>query len=195
MKPFIQRISILAIALSLVSCSNVRLAIYDYQKRKEYAEHSKTAYLNSSAGKVSSLKKSMVETANQYLGSPYRYGSMDASKGFDCSGFVCTVAKKNNLTLPRSSTLMAKEAPHIAWKKASSGDLVFFGDRGGIHHVGIIEKVGNNNLQVIHSTNQRGVISENVLESAYWKKRVLFAVDITSYQKSKDTARTAASGS
>jgi cell wall-associated NlpC family hydrolase len=183
------------VALSLAGCSNVRLAIYDYQKRKEYADQSKTAYLNTSAGKVFTLKKSMVETAHEYLGSPYRYGGMDAKKGFDCSGFVCTVAKKNNLVLPRSSTMMAQDAPHVAWKKAGSGDLVFFGDHGKIHHVGIIEKNTGKTLQVIHSTSQRGVISENVLESDYWRKRVLFAVDITSFQKNNTATNKISSGS
>ena len=177
-------------------CANIKVALYDHQQRKAYTEQAKQTYLasaeastlsvaskNTSITKANSLKHSMVETASFYIGSPYRYGGMDAKKGFDCSGFVSTVAKKNKIELPRSSSMMAKAAPHIPWKKAASGDLVFFGDNGQIHHVGIIEKNREGEMIVIHSTNQRGVISENVLDSAYWRKRIMFAIDIQSFQK------------
>jgi cell wall-associated NlpC family hydrolase len=163
-------------------CARVRLAIYDEKTRREYTENAKESYLNSPAGKSYSLKKSMVESAQVFLGAPYRYGGLEAKKGFDCSGLVYTVAKKNQLELPRSSSLMAKAAPHQAWKNASPGDLVFFGARGRIDHVGIVEKNGSGQLVVIHSTSQRGVISENVLDSPYWKKRILFSVDISAFQ-------------
>ena len=83
---------------------------------------------------------------------------------------------------------MAAAAPHIPWKKANPGDLIFFGEKGSIHHVGIVEKNKPDELRVIHSTNQRGVIEENVLVSDYWKKRILFAVDFsTLHQKYKNT--------
>jgi cell wall-associated NlpC family hydrolase len=187
------RIPFFCALVILTGCANIKVAIYDQQQRQAYADQAKKTYLTSSAAvetttktetntKANSLKHSMVQTANQYLGSPYSYGGMDPKKGFDCSGFVCTVAKKNKITLPRSSSLMAKSAPHIPWKKATSGDLVFFGDNGRIHHVGIIEKNREGETIVIHSTNQRGVISENVLASAYWRKRILFAIDIESFK-------------
>jgi cell wall-associated NlpC family hydrolase len=127
----------------------------------------------------------MVTTADDYIGTPYKYASTDPSKGFDCSGLVYTVAKKNNLELPRSSGSMASGVPHKDWKKATTGDLVFFGDHGKIHHVGLVEKNKGDELFIIHSTNQAGVIRENVLASSYWKKRLLFAVDIMEYQKNK----------
>lgn len=182
--------SLLAIG---TGCANIKVAIYDQQQRKAYADHAKKTYLHSNTASTSTaattartkartINHSMVETANLYLGSPYRYGGMDAKKGFDCSGFVYTVAKKNKIELPRSSSMMAKAGPHIPWKKATSGDLVFFGDNGRIHHVGIIEKNSAGETIVIHSTNQRGVISENVLDSPYWKKRILFAMDIQHFQ-------------
>jgi cell wall-associated NlpC family hydrolase len=168
-------------------CTNVKLALYDNQKRQEVAIESKKAFSNSEAGKEIALKNSIVETARKYLGTGYKYGSTDPKKGFDCSGLVCFVAKKHNIDLPRSSGSMAASAPHIPWKKASPGDLVFFGERGSINHVAIVEKNKGDELWVIHSTNQRGVFYENVLVSAYWKKRILFAVDFsTLHPKPKD---------
>jgi len=168
-----------------IGCSNVKVALSDSNKRIEVAEKSKSAYLKSEAGKVYAFRTSLIHTADEYIGTPYKYASTDPSKGFDCSGFVYTVAKKNNLELPRSSSTMAAGVPHISWQKANPGDLVFFGDRGRINHVAMVEKVKGNELYIIHSTNQQGVISENVMNSAYWKKRLLFAVDITIYQKGK----------
>ena len=166
-------------------CSNVRLAIYDHQKRKEYAKETREAFVGSEAGKDLALKKSILKTANGYIGTRYKYGSTDPRQGFDCSGLVYHVAKKHQIDLPRSSSTMAAAAPHIPWKKAKPGDLVFFGDRGRIHHVGFIEKNTANELWVIHSTTQRGVLKENVLLSPYWKKRVLFAVDFSTLHSPK----------
>ncbi len=174
--------------LMIVACSNVKLALYDNQKRQEYALETKKAFSNSASGKEIALKLSVLETAKKYVGTRYKYGSIDPKQGFDCSGLVYFVAKKQNIELPRSSTSMAAAAPHIPWKKANPGDLVFFGDRGSIHHVGIVEKNKPDELWVIHSTNQRGVYEENVLASSYWKKRILFAVDFsTLHQKYKNT--------
>jgi cell wall-associated NlpC family hydrolase len=161
-------------------CSNVRLAIYDHQKRQEYAAETKEVFSNSEKGKELTLKKSIIETARHYLGTKYKYASTDPKQGFDCSGLVHFVAQKNNIELPRSSGSLAAAAPHIPWKKANPGDLVFFGDHGRINHVAIVEKNKPGELWVIHSTIQKGVYNENVLVSSYWKKRVLFAVDFTS---------------
>lgn len=127
----------------------------------------------------------MLHTAETYLGAPYKYGGTDPKKGFDCSGFVYTVAGKQHIQLPRSSTAMAQAAPHIPIKKAEPGDLIFFGLSGRIHHVGIIEKNAHDQLIVIHSSTQNGVIRENMLASPYWKKRILFATDMTAYQAPK----------
>jgi cell wall-associated NlpC family hydrolase len=171
-----------------IGCSNVRVALSDSDKRIEYTEKSKSAYLKTEAGKIYALRSSLITTAHDYIGTPYKYASSDPNKGLDCSGLVFTVARKNNLDLPRSSSLMAKDVPHIEWKKATAGDLVFFGDHGRIHHVAWVEKNNGKELYVIHSTNHLGVISENVLASSYWKKRILFAVDITSFQSKKAKA-------
>ena len=180
------RLFILILVLHIsIGCANVKVALSDSGKRIEYTEKSKSAYLKTEEGKTYTFRNSLIKSADKYLGTPYKYASTDPKKGFDCSGLVYTVAKQNQLDLPRSSSLMASAAPHISWKKATTGDLVFFGDHGRIHHVAWVEKNSGDELQVIHSTNQLGVISENVLASSYWKKRILFAVDITEFQKAK----------
>lgn len=168
----------------------MRLALYDIQKRKEYAREAREAFVHTEAGREISIKKSMLDTARTFLGTRYRYGSSDPKLGFDCSGLLYHVGKLNQIQLPRSSALLAKSAPHIPWKKARPGDLVFFGDRGRIHHVGIVSRTRPKELWVIHSTNQRGVIDENVLESSYWNKRLLFAIDFTTLKELRSLSDT-----
>jgi cell wall-associated NlpC family hydrolase len=181
----IRVISFLGMMLTLASCSSVKLAVYDSQKRQDLAIESKAALKNSPAVKERTAKAALSHGASKYIGSPYRYGSCDASKGFDCSGLVYTVAKSQDLDLPRSSSLMATTGAHIPWKKAEPGDLIFFGERNRINHVGIVEKNKGDEMWVIHSTTSDGVVLQNVLNSAYWKERILFAVDIISPSQTK----------
>ena len=179
-------LTVLLIATS--GCSTVRLAVYDYQKKyttaREYHEREAAA---TNASKEVSAKQALIAKANNYIGKPYRYGSCDASKGFDCSGLVYHVAKSQEVILPRSSQSMASIGPHIPWKKAQEGDLIFFGDKGGIHHVGIVDKNKGDELWIIHSTNSLGVVREDILVSDYWRSRVLFAIDIFSTKENIKT--------
>lgn len=175
----------LALAILTTACSNVKVALYDKDKRTALAEESKKALANSGASKEMNFRHSVVEEATSQIGKRYKYGSIDPKQGFDCSGLVNYVGRQHQMTLPRSSTALATGVPHIAWQKSNTGDFVFFGDRNKIDHVAIVEENKNDELWVIHSTTQRGVYRENVLVSPYWKKRILFAVDLNSYKATK----------
>ena len=179
----------ISVMLIMTGCSTVRLAVYDYQKKYTAAAKENYDRENSTAkdSKEISAKQALIAKASNYIGTRYRYGSCDASKGFDCSGLVYHVAKSQEVILPRSSSSMASIGPHIPWKKAQEGDLIFFGDKGGIHHVGIVDKNKGNELWIIHSTNSLGVVREDILVSDYWRSRVLFAIDIFS---SKENIKT-----
>lgn len=174
----------IAVIITLSSCTTVRLAIDDYQKKHAYAMESNASKESSaSVSKEQLCKRAITEKASKYIGSSYRYGSCDPGKGFDCSGLVYHVAKSQSITLPRSSSLMAGAGPHIPWKKAEAGDLIFFGENNRINHVGIVEKNKGNQMWIIHSSSSNGVLREDIMESDYWKKRVLFAIDIVSDPK------------
>lgn len=174
----IRVIAFTGLVLSLTSCSSVRLAVYDYQKKHAYAtEHSSA--VSAPLKKEAAIKRELTHNASKYIGSSYRYGSCDPKNGFDCSGLVYHVAKSQEINLPRSSSLMATAGTHIPWKKAEPGDLIFFGDQNRIHHVGIVEKNKGNEMWIIHSSSSNGVLREDILLSDYWRKRVLFAIDIT----------------
>src|SRR6187431_2397012 len=85
-------------------CSNVKVALYDTDKRQEVAIETKKAFSNSEAGKEIALKQSILDTAKKYVGTRYKYGSTDPKQGFDCSGLVYFVGKKHNIELARSSS-------------------------------------------------------------------------------------------
>lgn len=180
----LQFLAFMSIIVLMTSCSPVRLAIYDYQKKHAYAMESKAVEESSASSKISSSKetaerKAWTDKAGKYIGSKYRYGSCEPGKGFDCSGLVYNVAKSQNVTLPRSSHAMASAGEHKPWKKSEPGDLIFFGDKNRINHVGIVEKNKGDEIWIIHSSSSNGVIRENILDSDYWKKRVMFAIDVT----------------
>lgn len=158
-------------------CSNVRKAVYDKKSRSELASTSKNTYARTPAAKEATVRSNLISTASKNLGTKYTYGGISPSEGFDCSGLIYYAAKSSQITLPRSSGTLADAAPHINWKTAEPGDLIFFGEGKKVNHVGIIERKKGNELWVIHSTSSRGVISEDVLKSSYWNKRILFAID------------------
>ncbi len=167
-------------AVTLVlGCANVKRAVYDKEKRLELTHETKKTYAETPAGKDAKIKSAILGTAEKNLGVKYKYGGIHPKEGFDCSGLVYYAASANHIEVPRSSRSLADAAPHINWKSAGPGDLIFFGDRGKIDHVAIITKKRSNELWVIHSTSSRGVISENVLNSSYWNKRILFAIEFS----------------
>ena len=84
------------------------------------------------AASRSTSRSSIVSTAAQYYGTPYRYGGTTTS-GFDCSGFTQFVYRKHGKSIPRT----AEQQRRAAWKTSNPrpGDLVFFG--APAYHVGI----------------------------------------------------------
>ena len=167
--------------MTMTSCQTVQTAFHDIQKKQAYAKEYHTREITStSATKEKDAKKALTDSAKKYIGSKYRYGSCDASKGFDCSGLVYHVAKSHSIELPRSSSSMASAGAQIPWKKAEPGDLIFFGEGSRINHVGIVDKNKGDELWIIHSSSSLGVVREDILTSDYWKRRVKFAVDIIS---------------
>ncbi len=116
------------------------------------------------------LGKSLVETAKQYIGTPYVYGGM-SPKGFDCSGFVKYVYSLYGVNLDRVAHDQASNGTWVAREDLQPGDVVCFSNyRGGsyIGHVGIY--VGNN--QFIHSPRTGYTVTIEDLNGNYGARYV-----------------------
>ena len=111
------------------------------------------------------------------VGTPYRYGGNTPAGGFDCSGLVNYVYRDMlDLRLPRSSRdLAAVQGPRLAPERLAPADLVFFGGKGNVSHVGIYVGEG----RFVHAPSSGGTVRLDHLDGPYWRdhysgaKRVL----------------------
>lgn len=119
-----------------------------------------------------SLIKSVLQRAFTLLGTPYRYGGSSPEGGFDCSGLVSYVFRTIGIDLPRVSRAMASQGTRIVSRDAlAEGDLVFFGRRGHIDHVGIY--IGNG--QFLHAPRTGRDVTVSSLTSGYWAQKYVEA--------------------
>jgi hypothetical protein len=102
----------------------------------------------------------ILKTAFSQVGLPYRFGGTSPATGFDCSGFVGWVYGQSGIRLPRSSPEMSGLGQAVARQELVPGDLVFFGRKKRVTHVGIY--TGNN--RYIHSPSRGKNIQESRLD-------------------------------
>lgn len=124
------------------------------------------------AGDTDSLRTGILDTAKKHIGDRYNYGGM-GEKGFDCSGFVQFVYRKNGITLPRSTVDQYAGGRKIDLEEARPGDLVFFKIyRHRISHVGIF--IDRSRFIHAPSWGKRVGIADMGLE--YWQRSFVGAV-------------------
>jgi hypothetical protein len=124
------------------------------------------------------LRNRLVYQAAQQIGSRYRSGKQSRAEGFDCSGLIFYTFQKSAIKTPRIARQLAKDAKRIPVKQAKPGDLLFFGYKGSIGHVGIVSTNDTSGLSMIHASSSKGVIKENISKQKYWMSRFQFAGDI-----------------
>ena len=124
-----------------------------------------------------SLVKTVLQRAFSLLGTPYRWGGNSPDSGFDCSGLVGYVFRTIGIDLPRVSRAMADEGTKVASRDAlAEGDLVFFGRRGHIDHVGIYIGEG----KFLHAPRTGRDVTVSSLSSGYWSQKYLQARRVAS---------------
>ncbi|MHA7942965.1 C40 family peptidase [Formosa sp. 3Alg 14/1] len=118
---------------------------------------------------LKSLGIELVDFAKQFEGVRYKYGGT-TKKGMDCSGLVFETFKAYNIELPRVSRDMAKEGIKIDLEDVKEGDLLFFHTNSRsntINHVGLVVTSRIGQIEFIHSTTSKGVITSSLAER-YW---------------------------
>lgn len=128
------------------------------------------------------LREWIIDYAQEFKGTRYRYAGRSPKTGFDCSGFTSYVLHEFELNASSSSSTQSTQGIKIALDDVLPGDLVFFGSKKHIQHVAMVVECGPEGIICVHSTSSRGVIIENISTSKYWRPRILFARDIITDQ-------------
>jgi hypothetical protein len=124
------------------------------------------------------LRTRLVSQAAQQIGSRYRGGKQSRAEGFDCSGLIFYAFQKVDIPTARISRQLAKDAKRIPVKDAKPGDLLFFGYKGSIGHVGMVAANDTSGVSMIHASCSKGVVKENISKQKYWMARLQFAGDM-----------------
>ena len=116
--------------------------------------------------------KTVLQRAFTLLGTPYRWGGSSPEAGFDCSGLVGYVFRTIGIDLPRVSRSMANEGTAVSDRTAlAEGDLVFFGKRGRVDHVGIYLGEG----KFVHAPRTGRDVTVSSMDSGYWSQKYMQA--------------------
>jgi cell wall-associated NlpC family hydrolase len=106
------------------------------------------------------------------VGTPYRYGGNTPEAGFDCSGLVGYVFHDSLArALPRTSAELGAAGDGIGLERMATGDLVVFGEGGGVSHVGIYVGEG----RFVHAPSSGGTVRLDRLDAPYWREHLLGA--------------------
>jgi len=121
--------------------------------------------------------------AASQIGTPYSWGGGGAqgpgrgfnqgsnTVGFDCSSFVQYVFSKQGISLPRTTQEQVKCGQAVNPLQAMPGDLLFFGNHGNPHHVGIY--AGNGKMLESPHTGSAVRISSVNLNNVMACRRIL----------------------
>jgi cell wall-associated NlpC family hydrolase len=115
---------------------------------------------------ASGLGSDIVQTAMQYLGSPYRHGCSGEGGAFDCSGFTSYLYRQKGVSISRGVVQQFRQGTPVSQSELAPGDCVFFRNthRSGISHVGVYIGSG----EFIHASNPRSGVKVDRLDSSYY---------------------------
>jgi cell wall-associated NlpC family hydrolase len=80
------------------------------------------------------LGQRAVKVALRAVGTPYSWGGVSPSSGFDCSGLVYWAYGRLGISVPHSSYALYNVGRRVPRSRLRAGDILFF---SGLGHVGI----------------------------------------------------------
>lgn len=139
-------------------------------KRDSVAAAVQELYLSEKKEEIH-IKSTLVDSANDYIGTPYRYGG-STKNGIDCSAFIRNVYNSIDLQLPRTSFAQSMLGEKIKRTKAKTGDLIFFKTNRSrtISHVGMVLNNFDGEIFFIHASTSKGVKVSSLKEKYYQNK-------------------------
>lgn len=153
-----------------------RISVYDEEGRL-MPHPDCLAYAKFGVQPTGDLVEDLIVLGKRYLGKPYRYRGA-APWAFDCSGFVRFLYGSFGIPLPASSAAISEATTTV--EDPMPGDLLFFKGTNRrsnrVGHVAILIEIKKNGAMVmLHSTNSRGIIIEELGRSSYFRQRYLGA--------------------
>ncbi len=107
----------------------------------------------------------LVAEARRFLGLPYLWAGTSGF-GFDCSGFTYAVHAQLGVSIPRDAGAQHRVGRPVTRAKLKPGDLVFFANRSGIHHVGMYVGRG----RMIHAPRTGAKVRIESIRTRYWTR-------------------------
>jgi cell wall-associated NlpC family hydrolase len=161
-----RRLVVAMAVLALAACSST-----PHRREPTYKpSHSALAELPARAPSAASAQRAndVLFRAMALVGTPYHWGGNTPDGGFDCSGLVDYIYRHSaDIALPHSSRDMAAMDGRKVKRMTdlASGDLVFFGSRHGISHVGVYVGKG----RFVHAPNSGGTVRLDDIDGPYWR--------------------------
>jgi len=150
-----------------------RLAAIAKQKVMKIKKAQQQAKLKHIDYKLSANEReALTEYAKYFKGGRYIWGGT-TPKGFDCSGYVQYLYKKQGINLPRTALSQSQVGEDVDIDNLKKGDLLFFltdkKRKIPVTHVGIY--IGNG--EFIHAASRKkGIIISPITQGYYAKKFV-----------------------
>lgn len=117
------------------------------------------------------IGEQIVDIAMQYIGVPYVWGGTTPD-GFDCSGLVQYIYAQLGINISRTTSTQVHDGWNVSRDELKAGDLVFFANNQGVHHVGIY--IGNG--EFIHAPYTGEVVKITALSERndyYCARRII----------------------